>query len=255
MAPERFHLVYFSPLAPALRFWKCGVISELALKGEMKISFNPKKMCIGYNDGEQMRQCSGNYEGEKQCPACARRDIARLYTRLDREGFESFYEKFRSQQFSVYLASFGHIVKCGVTRSARLNERVREQGADYFSEIARTNDADAAYSLESAIHQHFPVRGGLSCSLKLKLMRTESNPARLEACASRIKESGLLSGVEGAMETVKLEYPIPGSFSEAEEIDGRILGAKGQALFFEKERESYAVNMSKKVGSTFFIPE
>lgn len=245
------HLIYFSPLLLAIKYWDKGEVLELPLKEVVSVNFSSERSCIGYNDGKKIHPCPSAYVGKKQCSLCAQRDIARVYTRLDYSGFEAFYENFRNQEFSIYLASFAHIVKCGVTRSARLMERVREQGADYFCEIAKTNDADSAYSLESAVHQHFPIRSGLTSSQKLKLMYVESNSNRLSACVQAILESGLLSGFEGSMKVHKLNYQIPKSFSEAKNIDGRIISAKGQILFFEKDGSNYAINMSKKVGSFF----
>lgn len=219
----------------------------------MEINFSGEKLCVGYNDGNGMRKCPACAIGHKQCSACAARDISRVYTRLDYSGFERFFETFKNQEFSVYLASFGHIVKCGVTRSARLMDRVREQGADYFSEIGKINDAETAYSIESAVQQHYAVRNGLTSAQKLKLIRAESTPSRISEYVDKIKESGLLEGFEGAMKVQKLDYPIPHMFEEAETISGKITGNKGQVLFFEKDNLSYAINMSKKAGMPFTL--
>ncbi len=245
------HMVGFIPTSMKLRFWKNGAVDELQLAGEVSMEFGIEKSCIGYNDGEALHRCPRSMRGSKQCPACASRDISRMYTRLDYAGFERFYEKFKNQGFSVYLASFGHLVKCGVTRTARLNERVREQGADYFCELAKTEDAETAYSIESFVHNNFAIRNGITSAQKLKLMAAPSAPGRLEEILEKVKESGVIAEWAGEMKTTKLDYPIPASFSESNSIEGEILGTKGQVLFYEKNGAAYAVNMSKKTGSFF----
>ncbi len=245
------HLVYFSPLDSSLRFWKNGGMEESRLAGEARISFSAEKYCIGYNDGKSPHPCPVRAPGSRQCSACGARDISRLYTRLDYSGFESFYEKFRNQEFSVYLASFAHLVKCGVTRSSRLLERAREQGADYFSEIAKTRDAETAYSIEETVQGNFAIRNGLTSAQKMKLAAVQSTPSRITELVSKVRESGILENCEGEMKVNQLGYNIPSRFSEAQQIDGKISGNKGQILFFEKEGENCAVNMSKKTGALF----
>ncbi len=244
------HAVYFSPLDCALRFWDGYELKQEGLKKNEAMEFSAEKYCFGYNDGEKMRPCPMRAGGAKQCPVCAARDIARMYTRLDYSGFESQYEKFRQQAFSVYLASFGHLVKCGVTRSARLMDRVREQGADYFVEIGKAADAETAYAIETLLQQNFALRNGLTSAQKMKLMNADS-PARITECVSKVKESALIEDYEGEMQVKKLDYPVPQKFSEAIQLDGEILGCKGQILFFSKSGSDFGVNMSKKAGAFF----
>ncbi len=244
------HFIYFSPLGSIIKFWGPSEMNHLNLEGTMRVEFGNEKHCIGYNDGTTLHPCPGKMSGQKQCPACAARDILRLYTRLDFRGFGQFYGKFRNQQFSVYLASFGHMVKCGVTCSSRLAERVREQGVDYFSEIAKTDNAEAAYSIEKKVQRNFAIRSGITSLQKLRLLNQE-NPARITAYIPKIKESGLLDGCEGEMKVRSLAYDVPPSVSEAPNIEGKILSCKGQLLFFEKGSSHYAVNMSTKSGTIF----
>lgn len=249
------HLVYFSPLDTTLRFWEEERLSErrLSIGEEVRMEFEPERSCVGYNDGEKMHRCPGRESGVKQCRACAARDISKVYTRLDPTGFEGYYEKFRNQEFSVYLAAFAHLVKCGVTRHSRLMDRLREQGADYFCELARANDAETAYCIESMVQSAFPIRNAVTSIQKLRLLGTDAGPDRLSECLKEVRASGMVSGYEGKMEVAKLDYPVPAVFSEANSvIEGKIRGNKGQLLFFEKDGSHFAINMSRKTGSFFF---
>lgn len=245
------HLLSFLPLEMKMRCWKEGQLEELDLAGSVNAEFGAEKYCMGYCDENGFHPCPGKAEGAKQCAPCAARDISRVYTRLDYSGHEEFYEKFRAQKFSVYLASFGHLVKCGVTRAQRLTDRVTEQGADYFCEIARAGDAEIAYAIEAAVHRGFPVRNGLTSAQKMRLLSASASPERIAGLAAKVSESGLLEGCEGEGRVRKLDYHVPESFSEAHRIGGRIRGCKGQIVFFENGGKSYAVNMGKKAGSLF----
>lgn len=227
--------------------WNKEKIENITLAGKCNINFGKEKYCIGYNNGEMMHPCAIHAVGSRQCKACAAKDISRLYTRLDHRGFERFYEEFRRQTFSIYLVSIGYLVKCGVTRSSRLMERMREQGADYFCEIARINDAETAYTTEQLIQVHFLIRNSITNAQKMKLIGC-ANPEKINTLVSNIEKNGILSDYKTKMTVQKLEYSLPPSFSEAENISGKIIGTKGQILFFENEGINYAINMSKKVG-------
>ncbi|MEW6529097.1 MAG: DUF2797 domain-containing protein [Candidatus Micrarchaeota archaeon] len=281
MEKKNGHYIYFSSLNSKLQFWESegarygsdknsdivileahgckrtgeSLVTELELKGTLNLKFYGKRQCIGYNDCDGKHRCPMRIIDYKQCAACAAKDISRLYTRLDYMGFEKFFASFRNQEFSVYLASFGHLVKCGVTRSSRLMNRVREQGADYFVEIAKTENAETAYSLEFRIKQNYSLRNGITSIQKMKLISTEENPSRIRNYANKISESDLLGNYACALKIQKLDYIIPKSFSEAENINGTICGNKGQILFFENEDKNgavcYGINMANKIGMKF----
>ncbi|MFA5077416.1 MAG: DUF2797 domain-containing protein [Candidatus Micrarchaeia archaeon] len=250
----RGHMISFLPLQGTLSFWGEGGPEAAELKGELSLSFSAERFCTGYNDGEHMHRCPILFPGKKQCAPCASRDISRMYTRLDYAGFEAAYEKFRGQQFSVYVTSFAHVLKCGVTRTARLHERVTEQGADFFAEIARTEDAESAYSIEYAAQQAFGLRNGVTSSQKMKLLKIGPQRERIEQCVSRIIESGLLSGVEGEMKVNALAHKVPAAFEEAREIEGAVTGNKGQLLFFRRDSSDFCINMAVKPGFSFSTP-
>ncbi|MBU0586555.1 DUF2797 domain-containing protein [Candidatus Micrarchaeota archaeon] len=245
------HLISFHPNDLSILFRNNQNLEKKNLDGNLAFNFEKERMCIGYRNESGLHACPGREIGRKQCRACSFRDISKVFTRLNTVGFQSFYEEFKNQQFSIYLASFGHLVKCGVTRTERLSTRLKEQGADYFCEIARTQDADSAYSLERTIHKKFPVRGSVTVAQKMKLLHSDTQPTRLKECADLILDDGLTADSSRNLDFRKLEYTIPESFSEAENIRGKIYGVKGQILFFENEGKHYAINMSKKSGHLF----
>lgn len=248
------HFISFMAFDFKLRWWNKNNIEEISLKELSKdasFNFSKEKYCIGYNTDRGMMPCPQKIQGKKQCSSCAIRDISRVYTRLSYSGFESFYENFKNQEFSIYLASFADLIKCGVTRSDRLTNRAIEQGADYFIEVARIKSAELAYSMERAIQQHFDVKKSVSSAQKLKLIHKNKDSSNLLNCLSKIKQSGLIEGYEGRMKIHELNYTVPKYFSEVENINGEIYSNKGQIVFFRNQGQDYGINLSKKIATLF----
>ncbi|MEM4272602.1 MAG: hypothetical protein QXH30_03340, partial [Candidatus Bilamarchaeaceae archaeon] len=82
---------------------------------------------------------------------------------------------------------FGDYVKCGLSHSARVKERVKEQGADYFAEIMRLKGKEA-YQMEMLLQSHFGFRNAIRSETKLKLLGKE-NPGALEEAIIKVEST------------------------------------------------------------------
>jgi hypothetical protein len=192
----------------------------------------------------------------KQCGYCKHRDIIKVYARLDFEGFEELKEEYVKQDFSVYLASFGtNIVKCGVTKSERIDTRLWEQGADHWAELMKFNDGNEAYAMENLIQQKFKLRDFVRNDEKLGLL---NKPKSSDALCAKVEEimackdfnDKLCNSENKINENI---FPVPGSFDVSYSINGKVTGSKGQLLFFEKEGKSFVVPMNKMAGRVFIL--
>lgn len=239
------HIIsFFSGIKPTLHFWEGGELHMEEMGGFWNISPSGEKACVGYADMGGRRACPHGERGVAQCPLCKFRDIAKVHTRLDFTGYEEVAEQFLNRPYSIYLASFGDVIKCGVTKRERVLERVREQGADYFVELMRLENGKDAYEMEALLQQEYGFRNAVRSDAKLKLLGKE-NKEPLEKALAMLKESVAFGEFvfEGAR-VERLEYNIPHSFEIANEIEGKITGAKGQLLFFENGGAK-VVNMKK----------
>ena len=239
------HIIsFFSGIKPTLHFWEGGELHMEEMGGFWNISPSGEKACVGYADMGGRRACPHGERGVAQCPLCKFRDIAKVHTRLDFTGYEEVAEQFLNRPYSIYLASFGDIIKCGVTKRERVLERVREQGADYFVELMRLENGKDAYEMEALLQQEYGFRNAVRSDAKLKLLGKE-NKEPLEKALAMLKESVAFGEFvfEGAR-VERLEYNIPHSFEIANEIEGKITGAKGQLLFSENGGAK-VVNMKK----------
>jgi hypothetical protein len=257
------HLISFRPDPERIVFWKQGEAGELLLLGKcLDIKFSDSVLCTGYQDLEKYSRCPHGMKGRKQCSHCKNLDVSKVYTRLDFEGYEAMKEEYVHQDFSIYLAQFGDaIIKCGVTRSERVEERTHEQGADFWVELLRFNNGEDAYAAENALQQRFNLRNAVWNSTKLELLGKKKTKTALEAKTKEIKnelekgEQALveMGGVFCESEIKENAYPVPPSFDVAYSIDGTITGSKAQMLFYEKEGKHFVVPMNENVGRVFLL--
>lgn len=248
--PQKHLISFFSTNTPKLDFWEGNEEAELELKGKMKIEFDGMKKCTGFKGREKRHPCPHRYEGKEQCPICSARDISRVYTCHDFTGYEDLQEEFQEHEFSIYLVSFGDYVKCGLSHSERIKDRVREQGADYYAEIMRLKGAEA-YQMERLLQDHFGFKNAIRSETKLKLLGKES-PEFLEKAIVKVESAAPFNEyILGTPMPEKIEYKMLKNAERADEIKGEIVGAKGPLLFFKGEEGNKVINMKPRSGMGF----
>ena len=212
---------FFSTGAPTINFWEGGQETTLPLEGEITMEFDGPKACVGFKSRNNRHKCPYHYEGRIQCPFCGSKDISRIYTRHDFTGYEDLEDEFSKHEFSIYLVSFGEKVKCGLAHSERLNERVKEQGADYYAELMRLKGPEA-YEMERLLQGHFGFSNAVQSRTKLKLLGNEC-PSALENAVVEVESTPPFNEylLDSPMPK-KIDYPIPEKWSVAENIEGKI---------------------------------
>ncbi len=275
------HLISFLPKTSGLIFWKGEEVCGIDLVGmETSIRFSDYVLCTGYRtlaeEGKEFQaynKCRHRMRGWKQCSHCRELDISRVYTRLDFTGFEEMEAEYVDQEFSVYVAQFGDsILKCGVTRSERVEERTHEQGADFWVELMRFSNGEDAYRAETELQQRFGLRNFVRNDTKLNLLTEHAiskKPlskiaieAKLAEIKSKIESDPGASGagdlnnfVLCKSEIVENNYPVPESFEISHSIDGKVIGSKSRMLFYEKGGKNFLVPMYESLGRVFLLKE
>jgi len=252
------HLISFrADKEPRLVFWNNEQVESLGLQGkELNMKFSDYLLCTGFQELETYTKCPHKLKGMKQCGYCKHRDITKVYARLDFEGFEELKEEYVKQDFSVYLASFGtEIVKCGVTKSERLETRLWEQGADHWAELMTFNDGNEAYAMETTIQQKFRLHDFVRNDTKLELLNKPKSP---DALRMKIEEIKACTDFRDKLcdSEIKINgniFPVPESFDVSYSINGKVTGSKGQLLFFENDEKSFVVPMNKMAGRVFLL--
>jgi len=251
------HLIrfYSGEGKPALLHWQDGTVASTELGKSEDISFSDRKVCIGFRTPDGYCQCVNGAVHIKQCPSCAFRDMAKAYTVGDFSGYPTLYEKAKGEEYCLYLAGFGkEIIKCGVTRKERFEERMREQGADFGCIIAAYLGPDEVYAAEHAVQARFSFNNSVRLAQKLRCLTFDKSAAweNFKSAVEMVRSSGVLPDFSSQPLDFSLHYPRLHSPQAADSVLGEILGAKGEILLFKSEGgREFAVNMREKVGSFF----
>ncbi len=143
------------------------------------------------------------------------------------------------EEHAVYLAAFAPATfKVGVTRSWRLCERLREQGADRGAHLRTVADGRVARQIEAEI------AADVGDSVRV--------PTKVEGLHRVVDADAwadLLAGFD-VRETVEFAYgldltdrPVPETLAS-----GTVCGTKGRVLVVERAGSTYAVDMRDLVG-------
>lgn len=143
------------------------------------------------------------------------------------------------EEHAVYLAAFApRTVKVGVTRSWRLETRLREQGADRAAHIRTVENGRIARQLEADLADRFPDR-----------VRVPSKVASLHETVDREHWAAVV-GEFDPIETFDFDYgfsldsrPVPETMAT-----GTVVGTKGRVLVLERAGTTYAVDLRDLVG-------
>jgi hypothetical protein len=148
------------------------------------------------------------------------------------------------EEHVVYLAAFAPATfKVGVTRSWRLETRLREQGADRGAHLQTVADGRVARQIEA------DIAATVGDSVRV--------PAKIDGLHRSVDERAwerLLAGFE-PLATYELEYALGlGERPVAETLaTGEVRGTKGRVLVLDYRNSTYAVDVRDLVGHE--VPE
>jgi hypothetical protein len=143
------------------------------------------------------------------------------------------------EEHAVYLAAFAPATfKVGVTRSWRLETRLREQGADRAAHVNTVTDGRIARQLEAEIAMDVPDRVRV--------------PTKIEGLHQSVDEAAwqaLLADFE-PFETFDFDYGLDLDGQPVAEtlLTGTVRGTQGRVLVLENGGSTYAVDMRDLVG-------
>ena len=143
------------------------------------------------------------------------------------------------EEHAVYVAAFApDTFKVGVTKSRRLETRLREQGADRTAHVHTVSNGRIARELEADIANRLTDR-----------VRT---PAKIASLASTVDDAGWEAALAefDVIDRFSFDYgldlesrPVPETIAS-----GTVVGVKGRLLVLETGGTTYAVDMRDLVG-------
>ncbi|WP_336034268.1 DUF2797 domain-containing protein [Halobacterium yunchengense] len=143
------------------------------------------------------------------------------------------------EEHAVYLAAFApDVFKVGVTRSWRLDTRLREQGADRAAHVRTVEDGRRARRVEYGIAAEIPDRVRV--------------PTKVEGFGERVDAAAwdALVADYDPIEEFDFDYGLGLDRRPVAETmaTGTVVGTKGRVLVLERQGTTYAVDMRDLVG-------
>jgi hypothetical protein len=163
-----------------------------------------------------------------------------------------------SNDYYIYLASFGPILKVGISRARRFFERLVEQGADFGTKIASVRDGLIVRGYEQNIAKWLGIPDFVSGDTKAARLVADpktSSMALLTALA-RLQESefDFLSAPE--IYDMRASYKLDGvsrppelfDVKEGNVLKGCVAAAKGPVIVVKDRFRFVAVNAHRLIG-------
>ncbi|WP_232688139.1 DUF2797 domain-containing protein [Halobacterium zhouii] len=143
------------------------------------------------------------------------------------------------EEHAVYLAAFApDVFKVGVTRSWRLDTRLREQGADRAAHLRTVENGRKARQIEADIAEKLTDR--VRVPTKIRGLNDGVDDAAWEELLEEFDP----------IETFDFDYGLDFDRRPVAETmaTGTVLGTKGRVLLLERRGTAYAVDMRDLVG-------
>ena len=217
----------FRPDAPGLLVAAGGDVRREALTPGTELAYTlGERHCAGTIDGESHLACD-----RERAPYCERHTVP--WTVANNRDSED--------EHAIYLAAFAPAVfKVGVTRSGRLDTRLREQGADRAAHVAVVRNGRVARERETAIG----VEHGIAERVRV--------PTKIRGLASEVDVEawkGLYTEFE-PLDEFALEYGLDLTERPVAEtlLSGTVRGVKGRIVVLDHAGTTYAVDLRDLVG-------
>lgn len=224
-----------------------GEEKRIALGEELLFSLSSEKYCI--ECGKEIIHDSLCYECgmEDEWQACLKCDGS-LCTQDDKETREHC----SSAAYCVYLASFGSIVKAGVSLEERALKRWAEQGADFAVKIASGLSGKTSRVLETRLFAQ-GFRAFVKASEKINV---EANSSFLKEAIEKIRsDKNADSTIADEIVCLTDYHRVPNRIvGETHELQGIVSGWKGPVLYLGEKAFLLQRAVGREVVSAVVLP-
>ena len=210
----------------------------LPLSGSLSLGIG-RRTCIGTWQAGVYRPCDS--EEVPVCGSCQEFNACAICT-----GTCLKDEKTCLEEHAVYIAMFRpDIFKIGVTKASRLDDRLREQGADVAAVADYVLDGELARRRERELQKRYGIKGTVRHSQKM-LVDTELDWAAWDAMKAKMD----------IHDETKLRYfdlPLWMRPLQAKNmLLGRVIGVKGRLVVLEKDATLYGFDLNHILGAEVF---
>ena len=150
---------------------------------------------------------------------------------------------------------FGRLAKIGVTKQARFERRMREQGAQFAAKISNHPDGLKARKVEKELTSSSGLRGGIRFEEKIGSLGEVRDVGQAMEIAGSMSLPGSLEMEDMAhlyQNQRLLDMPKP-ILLRGDGVKGRIEDTRGEALFINHRDNLYAYDLRRTVGRNIVL--
>ena len=198
-----------------------------------------RRTCIGKWKAGEYRSCDS--EEVPVCGSCREFNACAICT-----GTCLKDEKTCLEEHAVYIAMFRpDIFKIGVTKASRLNDRLREQGADVAAVVDYVVDGELARRRERELQKRYGIKGTVRHSQKM-LVDTELDWAAWDAMKAK-------TDIDDETKLRYFDLPLwMRPLQVKNMLLGRVIGVKGRLVVLEKDATLYGFDLNDILGAEVF---
>lgn len=158
--------------------------------------------------------------------------------------------------YYIYLASFGPIIKVGISYDNRFQERLIEQGADFAAKLCMVKDGLIVRRIEQEIRTTLNIVDRVHGKEKMKNLISDPIVCikNINNAIDMIKESGIKCDRE--IYDLRQNYRLDRILSKPKEIriekdteiKGKFVSAKGNIVVYNNDSNFYCFNMHDAIG-------
>jgi hypothetical protein len=221
-------------------------VEEISLD-RLALAIGEEKECVGRFDDDGYHPCPRQrpVNGFSMCKDCMAPwvPVQKCVFEPQCNGDRCDHPEFCGRKHYVYLASFGNLIKVGMTGAHRLRERAIEQGADAVRPIFECRDRREARTLEKETSKRFKIPQEIRIK---RIAQTWTSRPSKESMAN--VHEHYLHRIARWREPMSAElmfldrYPIDSLPRTAPDVTatgglhrGEILGIKGRFMMFRPE--------------------
>ena len=218
-------VVGYRPLDPSLLVAEDGRVERIALEPGVELAYGlGERHCAGVLDDDGHRPCD-----RPEAPYCEGHTVPwSVASNADSD-----------EEHAVYLAAFAPATfKVGVTRSWRLTDRLREQGADRAAHVRTAPDGRVAREIEADIARE--VGDAVRVARKRRGLHRSVDERQWER----------LLADHDPIERFAFDYGLQLESGAVPEtlLTGTVRGVKGRLLVLDRGDTTYAVDMRDLLG-------
>ncbi len=192
------------------------------------------------------RRCAGALRGANHvrcdapdAPYCETHDVTWVCARCTGTCLKAEMDCY--QEHAIYLAAFAPATfKVGVTKSARLPVRLREQGADRGARIRTVENGRIAREIEAEIAAETPIPDRIRTETKVEGMGRSVDESAWERLLSEFPPEERFD--------IDYELELPSAPIAETLASGTVRGTKGRLLVLDRDGDNYAVDLRELVG-------